>query len=142
MKDVLNSKVKFREPFRPFAPAVPAEMADRFFSPATDSAHMSFVVPVRPSRREDIAATVHVDGTSRLQTVSANSASAFHSLLLSVGRRTGTPVLLNTSFNVKGEPIVETPADAMRCFCATEMTALICEDWLIRKNGQARDANR
>jgi carbamoyltransferase len=133
-KDILNARVKHREAFRPFAPACLAERASEFFEIDFPSAYMLFVPPVRPHKRAIIPAVTHYDGSGRLQTVSQTDNPRFHQLITLFNERTGVPVLLNTSFNDNGEPIVETPADAVRCFLVTEIDALLLEDTLLVKN--------
>lgn len=125
IKDRLNSTVKFRESFRPFAGAVPTEVASRYFDlEAPESPYMLLVCAVKESARSLIPGVTHVDGTCRVQTVSAEDNAPFHELLLAFGRRTGVPVVLNTSFNLRGMPIVETPIEALHCFLATQMHGL------------------
>ena len=136
-KDILNARVKHREAFRPFAPACLAECASAFFEIDFPSAYMLFVPPVRPDKRAIIPAVTHHDGSGRLQTVSEADNPRFHRLITLFNERTGVPVLLNTSFNDNGEPIVESPADAVRCFLGTEIDALLLEDTLLVKKGQA-----
>lgn len=123
MKDLLNRRIKHREPFRPFAPAVLAEAAADWFVRAAPSPAMLLVDPVRPERRAQIPAVTHHDGTGRLQTVTQADSPRFYALIAAFAARTGVPVLLNTSFN-EHEPIVCTPADALRCFLKTRMDAL------------------
>jgi carbamoyltransferase len=132
-KDVLNQRVKHREPFRPFAPACLEERASEFFELDRPSPYMLLVAPVRPGKRALIPAVTHVDGTARLQTVSPTDNPRFRRLIERFAERTGVPVLLNTSFNDSGEPIVETPADAVRRFLATGIDALVLEDVLITR---------
>ena len=123
-KQVLNGKVKFREAFRPFAPVVLEERAENWFEldgvPGS-SPFMLRVCPFRPDKQQDVPAVVHVDGTGRLQTVTGERNGIFYDLIAEFDRRTGVPMLLNTSFNTMGEPIVETPEDALWCFLATGM---------------------
>ena len=137
MKSKINERVKHRESFRPFAPAVPADCSGRFFdlTGVGNSPFMLFAVPVR--EREAIPAVTHVDGSSRVQTVSRESNPLFWALLKEFGNLTGVPVLLNTSFNVNGEPIVCTPGDALRCFLSTEIDLLVMGDYLVRRRGAA-----
>ena len=137
-KDVLNARVKFREPFRPFAPSVIEERADEFFDlPAGSTVpFMQKVHSVRPERREDLAGVTHVDGTARLQTVSCESAPMYHKLISAFGEITGVPVLINTSFNVKGEPIVLTPDDAIRCWATTGLDRLVLGPCVLTKSGR------
>ena len=116
MKDILNKRVKFRQAFRPFAPIVLAERANEIFEGDGESPYMLLAKRVRPEWRDRIPAIVHVDGTARVQTIRKNQNEPLYRLLKEFEALTGVPVLINTSFNVKGEPIVETPEDAMECF--------------------------
>lgn len=134
-KDRLNERVKHRESFRPFAPAIPAERASEFFTIDRESPYMLFICDVRDDKRHLLPAITHVDGTARLQTLTAKRNGRFYDLVCEFGERTGVPVLLNTSFNVAGEPIVETPADAIRCFLNTDIDALLLGDHLLVKPG-------
>ena len=135
MKDLLNAKVKFREAFRPFAPAVLAERAGDFFEGAADRRFpfMTVVLPVRPEKRAVIPAVTHFDGTGRLQTVDRETHGRFHALVEAFARLTGVPVVLNTSFNLAGEPIVCTPADAVSTFRRSGLDALVAGDCLCLK---------
>ena len=144
-KDVLNARVKYREPFRPFAPSVIEESANDLFDldlPPLDGSprpparvpFMQKVFDVRPHARESLGAITHVDGSARLQTVSATGSPRYHALISAFGRITGVPVVLNTSFNVKGEPIVNTPDDAVRCWASTGLDRLVLGDLVLRKN--------
>ncbi|HXQ21649.1 MAG TPA: carbamoyltransferase [Candidatus Acidoferrales bacterium] len=132
-KDTLNRRVKHREPFRPFAPSVLAEAASDYFDGIDASPHMLLVFPVRPERRACVPAITHVDGTARVQTVTRNANPLYYRLIEAFGRRTGVPMLLNTSFNVRGEPIVCTPEDAIACFRGTQMDYLALGDLLLSK---------
>ncbi|MDP8221910.1 MAG: carbamoyltransferase C-terminal domain-containing protein [Candidatus Lernaella stagnicola] len=137
MKDHLNSRVKHREPYRPFGPSVLAERAAEIFE--TDgrlSPFMLTAVMVQPTWRERIPAVVHVDGSSRLQTVDAGAQPRYHRLIAEFDRLTGVPVLLNTSFNVMGEPIVCTPRDAIACFRGTGIDVLVLGDFLVDKEAK------
>jgi carbamoyltransferase len=133
MKDKLNLRVKHRQAFRPFAPVVLAERVDEIFEGEEESPFMLLVKRVRPEWREKIPAIVHVDGTARIQTVREDQNALLYRLLKEFEAITGVPVLVNTSFNVKGEPIVETPDDAIACFLATGMDYLALHDMLIGK---------
>jgi len=133
MKDKLNSRVKHRQAFRPFAPVVLAEKADEIFEGEAESPFMLLTKRVRPAWRDKIPAIVHVDGTARVQTVRREHNERLYHLLEAFDAVTGVPVLLNTSFNVKGEPIVETPEDAINCFLSTGMDYLVLHDMLIAK---------
>ena len=134
MKDTLNSRVKFRQPFRPFAPIVLAERASEVFEGDEESPFMLLAKNVRPEWRDKVPAIVHVDGTARVQTVRREYNERLHELLKQFETITGVPVLVNTSFNVKGDPIVETPRDAMDCFLSTGMDYLTMHNMLISKN--------
>ncbi len=124
MKDILNRRIKHREPFRPFAPSILAERQGEYIEQTNPSPFMSFAFPVRPEKRQLIPAVTHVDGTARLQTVAKEAAPLYHALIAAFDAITGVPVLLNTSFN-ENEPIVNTPAEAVDCFLRTHMDALV-----------------
>jgi carbamoyltransferase len=124
MKDVLNARIKHREPFRPFAPSVLEEAVGDWFDDDEPSPFMLMTYDVRKERREEIPAPTHVDGTGRLQTVNRRQNPRFHALIHAFGRRTGVPVLLNTSFN-ENEPICCTPEEAVDTFVRTRMDALV-----------------
>jgi len=131
-KEQVNARVKFREKFRPFAPSVPLERAGEYFElPVAESPFMLLVVPVRVEKRSVIPAVTHVDGTSRIQTVSRDTHPLYHALLTAFGELSGVPVLLNTSFNVRGEPIVCTPRDALSCYVRTGLDALVIGRFII-----------
>jgi carbamoyltransferase len=134
MKDKLNKRVKHRQAFRPFAPIVLAERAAEIFEGEEDSPFMLIAKRVRPDWAGRISAIVHVDGTARVQTVRRETNERLYRLLQEFEALTGVPVLLNTSFNVKGEPIVETPRDAVQCFLSTGIDYLALHDTLIAKN--------
>jgi len=136
MKDILNSRVKHRQAFRPFAPIVLAERAKEIFEGEEDSPFMLIAKHVRPEWRDRIPAVVHVDGTARVQTVHEKTNPVLYRLLREFEALTGVPVLINTSFNVKGEPIVETPRDAVVCFLTTGIDNLILHDRLVAKNAR------
>src|SRR6266480_318058 len=156
MQSKLNLKVKFRESFRPFAPAILRESLGDWFELEIDSPYMLFVADVARAHRihspeargdlkwgdrlrilrSDIPAATHVDGSARIQTVHAQTNLRFHQLISAFAERTGCPVLVNTSFNVRGEPIVCTPEDAFRCFMGTELDALAAGNCYLRKEGQ------
>ncbi len=160
MQSTMNRKIKFRESFRPFAPAILSERASEYFElgPEHESPYMLFVAPVDAKQRipgnssaaglaklsdprSRIPAVTHVDGSARVQTVDSTRNPRLHGILRAFERETGCPLLINTSFNVRGEPIVCTPEDAFRCFMATDMDALIVEDCILLKEEQAQ-ANR
>jgi carbamoyltransferase len=134
MQCEMNLKIKFRESFRPFAPAVIRERVSEFFDLDCDSPYMLLVAQTRDPA--SLPAVTHVDGTARIQTVSREDNSLFHELLCEFGRLTGYPVLINTSFNVRGEPIVCTPEEAHTCFLRTEIDYLVMEDFILDKRDQ------
>ena len=156
MQKMLNLKVKYRESFRPFAPAVLREDAADWFELDCDSPYMLLVADVRPERRRamteeeralfgidklnvprsEIPAVTHIDYSARVQTVHRETNPLFHSLLETFKQRTGCPVLVNTSFNVRGEPIVCTPEDAFRCFMGSEIETLVIGNCVLHKEQQ------
>ena len=156
MQSTMNLKIKFRESFRPFAPAVLADRVSEYFDLDRPSPYMMLVAPVCESLRlpilhvdgteseidrlkiprSHLPAITHVDYSARVQTVHADTNPRFHRLLEIFADRTGCPVLVNTSFNVRGEPIVSSPEDAWRCFMRTEMDHLVLEDFLLAKTDQ------
>ncbi len=133
MKDLINKYVKHREEFRPFAPSCLAERASEYFEGCTSSPFMLFVYPVKPAMRGKVPAITHIDGTARVQTVTRDTNPQYYALIEAFERRRGVPMILNTSFNVMGEPIVHTPADATRCFYSTGMDALVMGDHILKK---------
>ena len=158
MQSVMNLKIKFRESFRPFAPSVLETSVSDYFEmdPGQSSPYMLLVAPVQPSKRVDssgdaepargldklkecrsvVPAITHVDYSARVQTVDAEHAPRFHGLLTRFHELTGSPMVINTSFNVRGEPIVCTPEDAYRCFMATNMDVLVMEHIVLLKENQ------
>jgi carbamoyltransferase len=145
MKDIVNTKIKFREPYRPFAPSVLAHRVQDFFdAPGVErqypSRFMLLVVDVKPARRDLIPAVTHVDGTGRLQTVHRETGGRYYDLIDRFGQATGVPVLLNTSFNLRGEPIVNTPREAYATFRRSELDVLVLGNCLVRKHGGGTDA--
>jgi len=153
---VMNLKIKYRESFRPFAPAIKAERVSDWFEMDSASPYMLVVAPVQASKhrsmtddekrlvginrlkvpRSEIPAVTHVDYSARVQTVHAETNPRFHKLISHFEDRTGCPLVVNTSFNVRGEPIVCTPEDAYRCFMRTEMDYLAMENILLSKADQ------
>ncbi len=133
MKDKLNSRVKHRQAFRPFAPIVLAERAGEIFADGDPSPFMLIAKQVRAEWRDKIPAVVHVDGTARVQTVTREENARLYDLLKAFDALTGVPVLINTSLNVRGEPMVETPGDAVACFLGTGIDALVLHDTLMAK---------
>ncbi len=133
MRDHINLNVKERESFRPLAPVVPLEHLDTYFEDVAESPYMLFVATVREKYRDQLAAVTHIDGTARVQTVREEDDPFLHELLERVGDITGIPVLLNTSLNLRGEPIVETPQDAVALFVQSPIDVLVLGDRLVRK---------
>jgi len=133
MKDLVNERVKHRQGFRPFAPAILAERMTEYFEGDEESPFMILTKRVRPEKRDIIPSIMHVDGTARVQTVRREDYPRLHALISAFAEITGVPVLLNTSFNLRGEPIVETPADAVDTFLRTHLDGLILGDYVIHK---------
>jgi carbamoyltransferase len=136
MKDIVNTKIKFREPYRPFAPSVLVERAEEFYDLVEPERHyparfMLLVVKVKDAKRDVVAASTHVDGTGRLQTVFRDTNPRYHRLIETFGEATGVPVLLNTSFNLKGEPIVNTPREAFSTFSRSGMDWLVLDRFIV-----------
>ncbi|MFM7283184.1 MAG: carbamoyltransferase [Planctomycetia bacterium] len=145
MKEKLNATIKFREAFRPFAPSVLEERANEFFDIPQASRHfparfMLYVTPVRPEKRDLLPAITHVDGSGRLQTVYRETNPAYHGLIERFGELTGVPVIMNTSFNLKGEPIVESPAHAFNTFSLSGMDLLFLNNFVIRADAKKKIA--
>jgi carbamoyltransferase len=157
MQSLMNLKIKYRESFRPFAPSVLRERVSDYFEMDTDSPYMLLVAPVREDRRvllnseqqktlwgidllnvsrSDLPAVTHIDYSARIQTVHEDTNPRYYRLLKEFERKTGCAVLVNTSFNVRGEPIVCSPQDAYRCFMRTEMDVLVLENCLLFKQHQ------
>jgi len=153
----MNVKIKFRESFRPFAPAVLEERSAEYFQLEEDSPYMLLVGPVQEKHRRnltgdqvsaktglalleeersDIPAVTHVDYSARVQTVNRERYGMFYDVLKAFDQKTGCPVIINTSFNIRGEPIVNTPEEAYRCFMYTDMDALVLQNCVILKIGQ------
>jgi carbamoyltransferase len=138
MKDIVNTKIKFREPYRPFAPSVLVERAEEFFALPDPARHyparfMLYVAPVKEAKQGAIPAVTHVDGTGRLQTVRRETEPRYYELIEQFAEATGVPVLLNTSFNLRGEPIVNTAREAYGTFMRSGMDALVLEHCLAEK---------
>ena len=158
MQSIMNLKIKFRESFRPFAPCILREQVDEFFEmrPNEDSPYMLLVASVREEKRcrlngemdnlfgidklnvprSEIPAVTHVDYSARIQTVHEDTNPRYHALISRFKEHTGCPVVVNTSFNVRGEPIVCTPEDAFRCFMGTEAEVLVVGNSLLKKEDQ------
>jgi carbamoyltransferase len=129
----VNNAVKFREWWRPFAPSLLAEVANQYLENATDSPFMILTSPVKPEKRSVIPAVTHVDGSARPQTVEQDVSPLYWQLIKEFGCRTGVPVVMNTSFNLRGEPIVCTPTDAIRTYFSSGMDALVIGSYLVEK---------
>jgi carbamoyltransferase len=158
MQSQMNLKIKFRESFRPFAPSVLRERVSDYFEMDCDSPYMLLVAPICKNLRREMTeserelfgierlnavrstlpAITHVDYSARIQTVRREDHPAYYDLIAAFGRLTGSPVVVNTSFNVRGEPIVCTPEQAYTCFMRTEMDCLVMEDYVVTKEDQGR----
>jgi len=156
MQSIMNLKIKYRESFRPFAPSILAEKVSEWFEQKAISPYMLFVAPVKESIcfdtsntgkelfgieklnliRSELPAITHVDYSARIQTVHKETNPRYHALISAFNDLTSCPVVINTSFNVRGEPIVCTPEDAYRCFMRTEMDYLVIENFLMKKENQ------
>ena len=137
-QSIVNLKIKFRESFRPFAPTVLEDKVGDYFIPGRPSPFMLFVATVREDKRE-IPAVTHVDGSARLQTISRGQNELYYDLIKEFERQTGCPVIINTSFNVRGEPIVCSPEHALRCFIRTEMDCLVIGSYIVAKERIAKE---
>ncbi len=135
MREVLNARIKMREGFRPFAPSVPESRVADWFELDRPSPYMLLVAQVRKDR-PPLPAITHVDGSARIQTVSRDQDALYHDLLEAFGARTGVPILVNTSMNVRGEPMVCDPDDAWACFMRTDMDRLVCGPFVLEKASQ------
>jgi carbamoyltransferase len=135
MRDRINAMVKKREAFRPFAPAVTVEQASTFFEveAGTELPYMIMIVDVRPEHRTSLPAITHVNGSARVQTVSCRDNHAYYTLIKAVGALTGREMVLNTSFNVKGQPMVNSPREGVETFLGTGIDALFLEHCLITR---------
>ncbi len=132
MRDLINTKIKFREKFRPFAPSIAEDALHEYFEGAAPDAFMQQVYPVRPEKRAVLPAITHVDGTGRLQTVSVRTNPRYYRLIKEFEAITGVPVVLNTSFN-ENAPIVDTPEQALDCFLRTRMDVIVVGDTIVRR---------
>jgi carbamoyltransferase len=135
MKELINAKIKRREAFRPFAPSILAEAVGDYFEQQVESPFMMHVVKIRPAKREALSAVCHEDGTGRLQTVSRRQNPMYYDLIKTFAQKSGTPVVLNTSFN-ENEPVVDTPQQAVNCFTRTDMDVLCLGPFVTCKPGK------
>lgn len=133
VKDILNSRVKFREPFRPFAPSILVEDVGEWFDYDHEAPYMLFVFDVKKEKQHLVPGITHVDGSGRLQTVDTERNPKYHTLIKEFKKHTGIPMVINTSFNIKGEPIVNTPTDAVRCFLGNGLDCLVLGDFVVKK---------
>jgi carbamoyltransferase len=145
MQDTLNAKIKHREPFRPFAPSTLYEAAATYFdlrgaADGWESPYMLLITRVRPDKQRLLPAITHVDGTARVQTVKRTDNPLFYATIVEFGKLTGVPVVVNTSFNVRGEPIVRTPQEAINSFAHTDMDYLVLGNALIPAAAKRRVA--
>jgi len=134
MREIINTKIKFREKFRPFAPSILEEALDDYFVGAVPDPFMIQIYPVRPDKRGVIPAVTHVDGSGRLQTVNRKTNPLYWELIRAFEKQTGVPVLLNTSLN-ENEPIVHRPDEALDCFLRTRMDILVMGHFVLEKDG-------
>jgi carbamoyltransferase len=139
VRELINTKIKFRERFRPFAPSIAEEALHDYFEEAAPDPFMQQVYPVRPDKRSVIPAVTHVDGSGRLQTVSARTNPTYYTLIKEFEKLTAVPVVLNTSFN-ENEPIVDTPEQALDCFMRTRMDAIVLHNTIVRRQPAERGA--
>lgn len=133
MKDKINAEVKHREAYRPFAPSVPVEFTQDYFDIEVEAPFMLKVCDVKAGKQDCVPAITHIDGSARVQTVRKETNPLYHDLMSKFGKLSGVPVVLNTSFNVMGEPIVESPMDAIRCFFSTGLDKLVIGNYVISK---------
>lgn len=144
IKDVLNEKVKHREHFRPFAPVIPVEDVKGWFdcdSPVPEAAdYMLMVYPIKKEKRKRIPGVTHVDGSGRLQVIRKGQNDLYYQTIREFEKKSGVPILINTSFNIRGEPIVCTPADAYRCMMGTGIDYVVIEQFLVARKDNLRDA--
>jgi len=142
MQDILNLKVKHREKFRPFAPVITVEDTNEYFEcdmpVPSPTDYMLMVYPIKKDKRKLIPAVTHVDGSGRLQVIRRHQNSKYYDLIKEFEKLIGVPVLINTSFNIRGEPIVNTPYDAYRCMMGTEIDALVIGNFLIKRNDNSQ----
>jgi carbamoyltransferase len=134
MREIINMKIKMREGFRPFAPTILEDYIQEFFQLDRPSPYMLLVAPVQPDK--DLPAITHVDGSARVQSINRSQDSKYFDLLTAFHKRTGCPVLINTSMNVRGEPIVNSPKDAYECFMRTHMDVVAIGNCLLYKADQ------
>jgi carbamoyltransferase len=139
MPDKINMRVKFREPWRPFAPSVLVEKNAEWFEPAIESPYMLLALNVRPELRATVPAITHVDGSARVQTVTEDANPLYYRLIDCFDKLTGVPMVLNTSLNIRGEPIARTPEDAIRCFVKSGLDVLVIANTVMWKDDVSLD---
>jgi carbamoyltransferase len=137
---LINTKIKFREKFRPFAPSILEEALDEYFVSAARDPFMQQVYPIREDKKAIVPAITHVDGSGRLQTVSARTNARYHRLISEFAKISGVPIVLNTSFN-ENEPIVDTPAQALDCFLRTKMDAIVLGNTVVLREPARRHSS-
>lgn len=140
MQDLMNEKIKRREMFRPFAPALPLDRVGDYFEQTQPDPFMTKVYAFKPERRAEVPAVAHVDGTGRLQTVTREENPRYHDLIVAFGKRTGVPIVLNTSFN-ENEPVVCTPREALACYLRTKMDVLVLENAYLSRRASKQGAD-
>ncbi len=133
IKDKLNARVKFREPFRPFAPSVLAEDVGNWFTYDHEAPYMLFVFDIKQEKRALVPGVTHVDGSGRLQSVDHERNPIYHKLISEFKKLTGVPMVINTSFNIMGEPIVNRPEDAVKCFLGNGLDCLVIGNFIVKK---------
>jgi len=139
MQVILNSKVKHREKFRPFAPVVTLEDSKKYFENDRPVPFMLFVFPVKEAYRKKVPSVVHVDGTGRLQTVTKEQNERYYRVIKEFGKLEGIPIMVNTSFNIRGEPIVCKPEEAYRCMMGTGIDYVVMDRFLIARKDNPKD---
>ncbi|MBU1854971.1 MAG: hypothetical protein KKF89_04585, partial [Nanoarchaeota archaeon] len=140
MQDILNAKVKHREMFRPFAPVVIWDKAKEYFQIDREVPYMLFVYPIKKEKRKLIPSVTHVNGTGRLQTIRRNQNQKYYDLIKEFEKLSKVPILINTSFNIRGEPIVCKPEEAYRCMMGTGIDYLVMNNFLISRKDNLKDA--
>ena len=133
MKDILNERVKHREGWRPFAASVLKENVPEYFEIEHESPFMLLVPKIKEEMKDKIPSLVHIDGTCRIQSVTKKENGAYYDLINEFKNITGVPLIIDTSFNLAGDPIIETPTDALKCFLSTQIDILVLGDYIVKK---------